>query len=67
MRACIVGLRRGAQIMHRHLRLFRGYIALVSLGSFLRVNWIPTSFSLVFMVVRAERMVVYIVAAFPFV
>ena len=30
-----------------------------SLWQFFRVNWIPTSFSLVFTVVRAERMVLY--------
>ena len=53
--------------MHRHLRLFRSrlYCSCFS-RQFLRVNWIPTSFSLVFMVVRAERMVVYISCCFSF-
>ena len=45
MRACI-GLRRGALIMHWHLRLFQSrlYCSCFS-RQFLRVNWVPTFFS----------------------
>ena len=48
---------------HKHFRLSRNDFIFFLLAVF-RVNLIPTSFSLVFTVVRVERVALYIGAAF---